>query len=61
LRFGLEALTLFAISIHTLLTGTMHEVQQPVDREHLAVDTFFAVHWGSVAWKEVAAMVEAQI
>jgi hypothetical protein len=39
----------------------MHEVQQPVDREHLAVDTFFAVHWGSVAWKEVAAMVEAQI
>jgi hypothetical protein len=39
----------------------MHEVQQAVDREHLAVDTVFAVHWSPVAWKEVVSMIEAQI
>ena len=34
----------------------MHEVQQAVEREHLPVDTVYAMHQTPVAWKDVVAL-----
>src|SRR5258708_3195036 len=54
LRFGLEALTMFEISVRTLYDPElMHGVQQAVDREYLVVDAVLSMHQPPVAWKEV--------
>jgi hypothetical protein len=37
----------------------MHEVVQAVEREHLAVDTVYAMHEGPAAWADVLKMVNA--
>jgi glyoxylase-like metal-dependent hydrolase (beta-lactamase superfamily II) len=45
---------------HTLYDPQlMHEVRQAVEREHLAVDTVYAMHEGPTAWKEVVALLDA--
>jgi hypothetical protein len=36
----------------------MYEVQQAVQREHLAVDTVYAMHQGPTPWKDVLALLE---
>lgn len=37
----------------------MHEVVQAVEREHLQVDTVFAMHEGPTPWSEVGKLVKA--
>jgi hypothetical protein len=37
----------------------MHEVVQAVEREHLAVDTVYAMHEGPTAWADVLKLVNA--
>jgi hypothetical protein len=37
----------------------MHEVVQAVDREHLQVDTVYAMHNGPAPWGEVVQLVAA--
>jgi hypothetical protein len=45
---------------HTLYDpDLMHEVVQAVEREHLQVDTVYAVHNGPAAWSEVTGLVAA--
>jgi hypothetical protein len=36
----------------------MHEVQQAVEREHLTVDTVYAMHQQPVPWKDVLALLQ---
>jgi len=44
---------------HTLYDHElMHEVKQAVDREHLLVDTVWAMHEGPTPWSQVLAMLE---
>ena len=43
---------------HTLYDPElMHEVQQAVEREHLVVDTVYAMHQEPVAWKDVVGLL----
>lgn len=43
---------------HTLYDPQlMHEVRQAVEREHLAVDTVYAMHQGPTPWKEVLTLL----
>lgn len=45
---------------HTLYDPQlMHEVRQAVEREHLAVDTVYAMHQGPTPWKEVLTLLAA--
>lgn len=45
---------------HTLYDPElMHEVVQAVDREHLQVDTVYAMHNGPAPWGEVVQLVAA--
>ena len=37
----------------------MHEVRQAVEREHLNVDTVYAMHQAPSAWKDVIALLDA--
>lgn len=37
----------------------MREVEEAVDREHLVVDTVFAMHQGPAKWKDVVNLIEA--
>jgi hypothetical protein len=37
----------------------MHEVVQAVAREHLQVDTVYAMHEGPTPWPEVVRLVDA--
>jgi hypothetical protein len=37
----------------------MHEVRQAVEREHLTVDTVYAMHQAPTAWKDVIALLDA--
>lgn len=47
---------------HTLYDPQlMHEVVQAVEREHLAVDTVYAMHEGPTAWTDVLKMVNAAV
>lgn len=39
----------------------MHEVVQAVEREHLQVDTVFAMHEGPTPWSEVSKLVKAAL
>jgi hypothetical protein len=44
---------------HTLYDPQlMHEVRQAVEREHLAVDTVYAMHEGPTPWKDVVALLD---
>jgi len=44
---------------HTLYDPElMHEVQQAVEREHLLVDTVYAMHQAPVPWKDVVALLQ---
>jgi hypothetical protein len=36
----------------------MHEVWQAVEREHLAVDTVYAMHEGPARWSDVVSLLE---
>ena len=36
----------------------VREVQQAVEREHLSVDTVFAMHQAPTPWNEVVAMIQ---
>jgi hypothetical protein len=36
----------------------MHEVRQAVEREHLAVDTVYAMHEGPTPWRDVIALLD---
>jgi hypothetical protein len=43
---------------HTLYDPElMHEVQQVVEREHLAVEVVYAMHEGPTPWKDVVALI----
>ena len=45
---------------HTLYDPQlMHEVSQAVEREHLTVDTVYAMHQGPTPWKEVLTLLAA--
>jgi hypothetical protein len=45
---------------HTLYDPQlMHEVRQAVEREHLAVDTVYAMHQGPIPWKDVLTLLAA--
>jgi glyoxylase-like metal-dependent hydrolase (beta-lactamase superfamily II) len=45
---------------HTLYDPQlMHEVRQAVEREHLAVDTVYAMHEQPTPWKDVLALLDA--
>lgn len=47
---------------HTLYDPElMHEVMQAVAREHLQVDTVFAMHQGPTPWSEVAGLVKTAL
>jgi hypothetical protein len=47
---------------HTLYDPElMHEVVQAVEREHLVVDTVYAMHNGPAPWSEVARLVAAAV
>jgi hypothetical protein len=35
-------------------------VRQAVEREHLAVDTVYAMHQGPTPWKEVLVLLDAR-
>jgi hypothetical protein len=37
----------------------MHEVRAAVEREHLAVDTVYAMHEGPTPWKDIVALLDA--
>lgn len=41
--------------------STAHEVVQAVQREHLKVDTVYAMHQGPVKWREVTGLVTAAL
>jgi glyoxylase-like metal-dependent hydrolase (beta-lactamase superfamily II) len=44
---------------HTLYDPQlMHEVRQAVEREHLAVDTVYAMHEGPTPWRDVIALLD---
>jgi hypothetical protein len=44
---------------HTLYDPElMYEVQQAVEREHLKVDTVYAMHQGPAAWNEVLQLIQ---
>jgi hypothetical protein len=50
--------TLVVNDDHTLYDPELaHEVEQAVEREHLAVDTVYAMHQAPVAWSDVVAML----
>ncbi len=54
--------TLSFNSDHTLYDPElMHEVVQAVEREHLQVDTVFAMHEGPTPWSEVTKLVKAAL
>jgi glyoxylase-like metal-dependent hydrolase (beta-lactamase superfamily II) len=45
---------------HTLYDPQlMHEVRQAVEREHLTVETVYAMHEGPTAWQDVVALLDA--
>ncbi len=51
--------TLVINADHTLYDPElMREVQQAVEREHLAVDTVFAMHQGSTPWSDVLSLIQ---
>jgi hypothetical protein len=53
--------TLVINSDHTLYDPQlMHEVRQAVEREHLAVDTVYAMHQGPTPWKDVLTLLDAR-
>jgi hypothetical protein len=39
----------------------MYEVQQAVEREHLAVDTVYAMHQGPARWSDVVSLLNRTI
>jgi hypothetical protein len=44
---------------HTLYDPELfHEVQQAVEREHLQVETVYAMHQAPVSWKEVMTLLQ---
>ncbi len=52
--------TLVLNANHTLYDPQlMHEVRQAVEREHLAVETVYAMHEGPTPWHEVVALLDA--
>ena len=52
--------TLVLNSNHTLYDPQlMHEVRQAVEREHLRVQTVYAMHEGPTPWKDVIALLDA--
>ena len=52
--------TLVMNANHTLYDPQlMHEVRQAVEREHLSVDTVYAMHEGPTPWKDVIALLDA--
>jgi hypothetical protein len=52
--------TLVLNADHTLYDPQlMHEVRQAVEREHLAVDTVYAMHESPTPWKDVVALLDA--
>jgi hypothetical protein len=52
--------TLVMNANHTLYDPQlMHEVRQAVEREHLSVDTVYAMHEGPTPWKDVVALLDA--
>jgi hypothetical protein len=52
--------TLVLNSNHTLYDPQlMHEVREAVEREHLRVETVYAMHEGPTPWKDVIALLDA--
>jgi hypothetical protein len=52
--------TLVMNANHTLYDPQlMHEVRQAVEREHLSVETVYAMHEGPTPWKDVVALLDA--
>jgi hypothetical protein len=52
--------TLVMNANHTLYDPQlMHEVRQAVEREHLSVETVYAMHEGPTPWKDVIALLDA--
>jgi hypothetical protein len=50
--------TLVVNDDHTLYDPELaHEVEQAVERGHLAVDTVYAMHQAPVAWSDVVGML----
>jgi hypothetical protein len=50
--------TLVVNDDHTLYDPELgHEVQQAVEREHLVVDTVYAMHQAPVVWSEIVEML----
>jgi len=54
--------TLVVNDDHTLYDPELfHEVEQAVEREHLVVDTVYAMHQAPVSWSEVVAMLNKSV
>ncbi len=52
--------TLVMNANHTLYDPQlMHEVRQAVEREHLSVETVYAMHEGPTPWRDVVALLDA--